>query len=65
MNHVNTEFIKARLKLLGIRQADLAFMWGYTENTTNAKINGRSEMTVSDVFKLCEILECPYDNILI
>ena len=64
MNHVNSDFIKAKMKIKGLRQIDLALEWGYTENTTNSKINGRSEMTVSDVFRLCEILECSYTDIL-
>lgn len=48
--------VKGKMRELGYTQAKLASKLGITEQTLNAKLNGRSEFLLKEALKLISVL---------
>lgn len=44
------------LERAGYTQVSFSLKMGYSKNTLNNKINGRSKVTTAEVIKMCEML---------
>lgn len=53
---MNVNKLKGAIVSAGYTQRTLANMLGMSKNTVNAKINGKSRITMDEVDKICEIL---------
>ncbi|MBQ9862113.1 MAG: helix-turn-helix transcriptional regulator [Clostridia bacterium] len=53
---VNVNLLKAAIVEAGYNQAKLSAAMKWAPNTTSAKVNGRSEITLCEARCLCEIL---------
>lgn len=53
----NTNKLKGRLRENGMSQKDLANLMGLSVNTMNSKLNGKREFKVSEIDRICNILE--------
>lgn len=49
--------LKGRMREKGYTQANLSRKMGISEQSLNAKINGRSDFTLSEVIIIIEVLE--------
>lgn len=48
--------LRAQMALVGMTQADLARICGFTENTLSNKLSGRTEFKADEIIKICEAL---------
>lgn len=53
---VNSEKIKARMKELGLRQADIAAAWGVKQSSASLKINNVRPMYMHEANILADLL---------
>lgn len=53
---VNTNLLKGAIASAGYTQRSLAPLVNMSENSLNAKVNGRKDFTLSEVFALCQTL---------
>ena len=53
---VNVNLLKAAMAEAGYNQSRLSCAMEWAPNTTSAKVNGRSEITLSEARRLCEVL---------
>ena len=58
------ELILARQRELGLRSADLAQLTGTTEATVSRWVNGRSRPARTNLLRLSDVLEVPYESIV-
>lgn len=53
---MQSNLLKGIMAEQGVSQTMLAEKIGMSKNTLNAKVNGKSSITVTDIFKICEAL---------
>ena len=48
--------LRAQMALVGMTQAELARVCGFTENTLSNKLSGKTEFKADEIIKICEAL---------
>lgn len=54
---VDSKRIRARMIMLGLRNRDLAKVWGCTEQTVSQKLNGTRPLSLDEANKLAQLLK--------
>lgn len=60
---MNVLKVKAAVVESGYSQTALAKDMGMSKNTLNLKLNGHSDFTISEMWKMCQILAIPKERI--
>lgn len=63
-NNMNVRKVKAAVVESGYSQTELARDMGISKNTLNLKLNGHSDFTTSEMWKICQILKIPKERII-
>lgn len=51
--------LKGRIRECGFADKDIARLLGLTPQTFSSKLNGKADWNVSEMWKICEILNIP------
>lgn len=54
---VDSKKIRARMIMLGLRNRDLAKVWGCAEQTVSQKLNGTRPLSLDEANKLAQLLK--------